>query len=140
MAIDGLSNPQAITGLCCPIGDGHTVVIDVGPPLHQKGGYWHCGELFVNLFCVPAPHEFNVRKGAMNKEGRLPSVCTTAETIATNFMQLMRVHKWTSMGRGDDMCRLPCQHRRGVPRAPVSQSINGSRKAHIEISLLILVP
>ena len=46
---------------------------------------------------------------AMNKEDalrRLPSVCTTAVTIATDFMQVMHVHNWTSMGTGDLTCRL----------------------------------
>ena len=40
----------------------------------------------------------------MNKEDALKgllSVCTAAVTIATNFMHVMHVHKWTSMGRGD---------------------------------------
>ena len=36
----------------------------------------------------------------MNKEDalrQLPSVCTTAETIAIDFMQVMHVHKWMSV-------------------------------------------
>ena len=43
----------------------------------------------------------------MNKEDalkQLPSVCTTAETIATNFMQVMHVHRWMSMGIGGNHC------------------------------------
>ena len=63
----------------------------------------------------------------MNKEDALrqwPSVCITAQTITTDFMQLMHVHKWTSMGTGDDTCRLSCECRRGLPRVPVSQSMS----------------
>ena len=54
----------------------------------------------------------------MNKEDalrHLPSICTTVVTIATDFMQVMHVHGWTSVETGDLTCRLSCQCRRGLP-------------------------
>ena len=39
-------------------------------------------------------------------------------------MQVMHVHKGTSLGTGDDTCRLSCQCRQGLPQAPVSRSMS----------------
>ena len=63
---------------------------------------------------------------SMNKEDalrRLPSVCTIAITIATDFMQAMHVHKWTSVGTCDLTCRLSCQRRRLLLKGSTARSL-----------------
>ena len=49
---------------------------------------------------------------AMNKGDalrHLPSVCTTAVTIATDFMQVMHVHKWTCI-QSTPLLKPPPKH------------------------------
>ena len=61
----------------------------------------------------------------MNKEDalrRLPSICTTVVAVATDFMQVMHVHKWTFVA-GDLERRLSCYCRRGLPLAPGVQPV-----------------
>ena len=68
---------------------------------------------------------------AMNKDDalrHLPSICTTAVTIATGFMQVMHVHEWTFVGTGDLKRRLPCQCRRGPPRTQGVQPVKSDKE------------
>ena len=63
---------------------------------------------------------------AVNKDDALslvPSVCTTVVAIATDFMQVMHVHKWTSVGTCNLQRQLSSHCKCCVPWTPCVQPV-----------------
>ena len=75
----------------------------------------------------------------MNKEGalirRVPSVCTTAVAMATDFMLCMSAsgRVW---GQANLKRRLSCQCRRGLPRTPSVHSVKSRTVVNIGVRLV----